>query len=117
MTTKLSPQQARIPIARTAAGEECFVSEEWYPYLAQEIFERLGGAVSPTVSDIEALAFNDPGVSEVAQAVLGLKYEIGSRPSRVVAPVEDHIAVISQLQARLDVLETEIQSLKQGTLI
>lgn len=123
----LSVQPARVPIGRTSDGRDVFVTPEWQRYLSVQIAQRLGGASGQGVDELVTDLHDDAGIEELKSDVFRLRDEAWQMPVPQVielddpAPpvvpfmmAEDPHARIEALEARVAVLMTEIDALKQG---
>jgi len=111
----LTLPQARIPIGYADVGGKrvpVTIDIEWMRYLAI-LTERAGGITGVSTTELVESAFEDAGINELQQQVFVNAQNFGQAPVSVVH--QDHyIDNTAELRARIDVLEREIQGLKQG---
>lgn len=112
--SELTPPQARIALVEIGEDGKGYVTQEWYPYLAQDLLDRVGGAVAATNSDLQTAQFEDAGIPEQQAEIYAVDQAFGQQPPAVVLPTIDDVSSIAQLQARVDALERAIQDIRQG---
>lgn len=115
----ISQWQARIPIGQTADGVLIYASDDFYRFLARDVFARLGGVTAPTNNDIDENLLDDSGMAEIEAAMMATANEFGQAPAQEVAQTIDqqqNVDVFAELSERISILEVEINSLKQGVI-
>lgn len=99
--TLLTIPNVQVPL--TEGGER--INREWYRFL-HDVTDRCGGVTGASTNDLLAAAFDDAGIEETKAELFRLRDELHGVESLVYA-----------LMARVQVLEREVWSLKQGTLV
>jgi len=111
----LTKPQGRIPLAYVQVQGQrvpVMLEIEWDRFL-DILTERAGGVTGVSTTELVESAFEDAGINELQQQVFVNAQNFGQSPVSVVH--QDHyIDNTAELRARLDVLEREIQGLKQG---
>lgn len=109
----LSSQPIRIPLGTTSDGKLVFISREWWNFISVELFARAGAALGASTTDLETSQFEDAGISEMLALVYANEQGQNQRP-RDEFVITDAIDNTSELRARIDAIETELQALRQG---
>jgi hypothetical protein len=111
----LTKPQGRIPLAYvTVQGQRVpvLLEIEWDRFL-DVLTERAGGITGVSTTELVESAFEDAGINELQQQVFVNAKNFGQAPPQVVFQ-DQYIDNSAELRARIDVLEREIQGLKQG---
>jgi hypothetical protein len=111
----LTKPQGRIPIAYVQVQGQrvpVLLEIEWDRFL-DVLTERAGGITGVSTTDLVESAFEDAGINELQQQVFVNAQNFGQAPVSVVHQ-DQYIDNTAELRARIDVLEREIQGLKQG---
>jgi hypothetical protein len=111
----LTKPQGRIPLAYVQVQGQrvpVMLEIEWDRFL-DILTERAGGVTGVSTTELVESAFEDAGINELQQQVLVNAQNFGQSPASVVHQ-DQHIDNTAELRARIDVLEREIQGLKQG---
>lgn len=110
----LSLPQARIPIAWAMINgvrTPCEIDIEWMRSMAI-LAERAGGVSGVSTTELVESSFEDAGIPELSAQLFAGFQGVGQAPSLVptepVFPIDN-----TALMARIDVLETAIQELRQ----
>jgi hypothetical protein len=116
MSQTLTPQPFRIPIGYLDDdGKSVIVSSEWFTYLTQELFVRAGGTIGSSTTDLSVSQFDDAGIPELSAEMAAIHAEFRVIPQHLHEPTTilqgDEV---SELRARVDVLEAELKGIKQG---
>lgn len=99
--------RAQIPL--TLNGNA--ISSEWYRW-AHDVTIRAGGVTGSSTDELTLMQFEDAGIEEMRLDVFSLRDEMRQAPPVVVMPADDQL-VTSDLQARVDKLEGDLNSLAQ----
>ena len=102
----------RIPITRDGQ----LASEEFIRFIEASIF-RLGGAVGPSIRDLDAQQFADAGIEEGKAQLGALINEFSIRPTQDFSTlnrgVDDMQLIPPQVIEKLDNMTTEINDLRE----
>jgi hypothetical protein len=95
---------------------DVLIDQEWMRGLSQ-LLDRTGGTTSNTIPDINISAFEDAGIAEQQAEMYSIESNFGQLPAVQVVQAENNFSDhgISELRARVAVLETMIAGLMQGT--
>lgn len=102
MTVLAPPPQTRVIGYAQVGGQRVPVSVDaaWFIYLTQSLYRRVGGAVSPTMDELDASRFEDAGIEELKASLFS---------------VSDAAAQQSQsLMAEIEILRARVEALEQG---
>ena len=99
--TLLTIPRAQVPVTEGGA----VINREWYRW-AHDVTERCGGVTGSSTDDLLAAQFDDAGIAEQQELVQNVEKALWQAES-----------LIHSLAARIDELEREVMSLKQGTLV
>jgi hypothetical protein len=114
----ISHWQARIPIGQTADGVLIYASDDFYRFLARDVFARIGGVTAPTNNDIDENLLDDSGMAEIEASMLSLANEIGQEPKGEVAQaIEQQQNAVASLDASVSELREEIAAMKNGDVL
>jgi hypothetical protein len=114
----ISHWQARIPIGQTADGVLIYASDDFYRFLARDVFARIGGVTAPTNNDIDENLLDDSGMAEIEASMLSLANEIGQEPKGEVAQaIEQQQNAVASLDASVSELRAEIEAIKNGDVL
>lgn len=121
----LTPPRAGIPIGRVnVSGQdyEVAIHPEWLRYLANGIFERVGGVTAPTNTDLDAfLQFDirEADAAELQKRVRDLEtvteaptVAIQTELAKRVADLETSVSLVDALQAQIAQLSARIADLE-----
>jgi hypothetical protein len=78
----------------------------WFLYLTQGLYDRAGGALGASTTDLEASAFEDAGIEELKLAIYRLTDQVGEMASEINA-----------LRERLTVAYRQLQDMNEGQLL
>jgi uncharacterized NAD-dependent epimerase/dehydratase family protein len=113
--------QARIPIGQTADGVLIYASDDFYRFLARDVFARIGGVTAPTNNDIDENLLDDSGMAEIEAAMMALASDIGQEPIELIDSIEQAIEqqqnAVSSLDASVSELREEIAAIKNGNVL
>jgi hypothetical protein len=114
MSAALRFVPARVPLIEPGTG---FITREWYLFL-QGVFERIGGPLGESTTEIVMSGFADAGIEETKATL----YELADRlavqpPAQITLPDDALQAQIAGLQDRIAELTKDIQALNQATSI
>lgn len=106
----------RVPICDTSTGE---ITREWFLFL-RAIFERAGGSMGESTTDLQTSMFEDAGIEEAKSTLYALAQDTAQAPP-VMADVDQSddalLAIVCGLQDSVAELAKEIQALKQGATL
>ena len=109
----LSSQPIRVPLGTTSDGKLVFISREWWNFISVELFTRAGAATGSGTADLEASQFEDAGISEML-ALVNANEQGQNQMPRDELVIPESIDNASELRARIDAMELELQALRQG---
>ena len=90
MSALFPPPQTRTIGYANVNGQRVpvVVESAWFQYFAQGLYDRTGGALGTSTSDLAASAFEDAGIEELKARLYQLEDEIGVLPPVVQLPAE-----------------------------
>lgn len=115
--SNLTPPRNGIPIAvfRINGVEyEAQIHPEWLRYLANGLFERVGGATGSSTSDLLLSASEAARFEESQSMARRIEQDMLQAPA-FAAVQENLITTIADLQEQIAVLRTDLEGLRQGT--
>ena len=99
MSTIVPPVQTRtFGVVKPDGTVE--VNIQWYRYLVQDLFDRVGGFVGPTINDLAAAQFEDAGIEEMK--ALAYSNSDASNQSPEVSALREELAA---LRSRVEAME------------
>jgi hypothetical protein len=105
MSALFPPPQTRT-IGRTDQSGQVTIDIAWFLFLTQGLYERSGGALGASTTDLEASAFEDAGIEE-------LKFSI----YRLTDQVDSMMSDLSEMRERLTVATRQLQDVNEGQLL
>lgn len=114
MTTLTKPQ-GRIPIGFAFVGGvqvPITIDREWDTFLSN-LAIRAGGITGVSTTELVESSFEDAGINEMQAQMYAIDGAQNQRPP-VVFTTPESIDNTAELHARISVLESEIQALRQG---
>ena len=117
MSNPLNFPTARQPVTeKDVRGNEVF-TRPWALFF-QQVYERVGGAVSLSSTDLAMSLFEDAGTSETNAVVMGVEQAVNQSPPRdLLVVVDSLLAELSGLRDQLAELTKEVESIKQGAIL
>ena len=112
MAAALSFVPARVPLVDLRTGH---ISREWL-LLLQGLFERVGGPLGSSTTDLTTSAFEDSGIEETKAQLYALRDELGALPPVVMLPADEWMAMQQQaaeLAAQVAEMGKQIDALRQ----
>ena len=108
MTALFPPPQTRTIGKVNVAGKSQPLELDiaWYLYLTQGLYDRAGGALGASTTDLEASAFEDAGIEEIKLAVYRLTDQVSEMTSEINA-----------LRERLTVAYRQLQDINEGQVL
>ena len=102
MSVLYPPPQTRIIGYAQAQGKRLPVEIDiaWFRYLSQELYERAGGALGPSTSDLAVSQFDDAGITEL-YALTYANQDANNQGAEVAALREE----LQTLRKRMEALE------------
>lgn len=123
MSLPIKLPSSRQPVTTSDGnGQEVF-TRPWFLFL-QAVYERIGGAISPSTTDLAEDLFEDAGTSETNAVLFDLEKTVFQDPPSVSYIVPDNqssvavlTSLVKSLAAELAEIQKELNAIKQGRLI
>lgn len=111
----LNMQQARIPIGRTASGEDVFITVPWMKFMVQAD-ARMGGTHGQSNDELAVDMHDDSGIEEIKIDQYRLRDELWQFPAQLQtqAPDADDNGRVQALEAEVAELRKQIDAINQG---
>jgi len=117
MSESIKFPSIRQPVTMTDdRGVETF-TRPWFLFF-QQIFERVGGTLGQSTSDLGASLFEDAGTSETNATIFSVEQSLSQLPPDSIYQLVENLT--AELAAQRDILaevQKELDAIKQGQLI
>ena len=109
MTVLAPPPQTRVIGYAQVGGQRVPVSVDaaWFIYLTQSLYRRVGGAVSPSVDELDASRFEDAGITKRGLDFAGKSN--GADGAQMAQMVKGMVPILLA-QAKLGAIQNEISA-------
>lgn len=105
MSALYPPPQTRI-FGKADARGNVTVDIAWFLFMTQGLYDRVGGALGASTTDLEASAFEDAGIEELKIGIYRLADQLDSMTTE-----------LNEVRERLTVATRQLQDINEGQLL